>query len=330
MDKKFFLLNDKNNHKIINPKAQEIYFFLKKKCINLYKNIPEIKDFIYKNNNENTYLYYYPRVKRNNFFFEFINLINSIKLKINIYVFTFDFWIGSNLNYCHNIWAKKVFKAKTYKVICFSNNLEQLNFYHNFDYTKFKENIIFNNIWCCYDKSFCNFNNNPYKKLLLSGCVINNIYPERFILNNLIGKTNYINKYNYNLNDVKNNTNNYNLILNKYFACFTSNVYVQKNDEFKKFYNTHILLLKTFEILGSGSLLVMPKKEENYLKKYGLIHNENCYLIDFNKNIIEQIHFIFDNINKYNIVREKGQKLAKEKLNSVLKINEIKKLLKIK
>ena len=131
------------------------------------------------------------------------------------------------------------------------------------------------------------------------------------------------------MNDVKNNTNNYNLILNKYFACFTSNVYVQKNDEFKKFYNTHILLLKTFEILGSGSLLVMPKKEENYLKKYGLIHNENCYLIDFNKNIIEQIHFIFDNINKYNIVREKGQKLAKEKLNSVLKINEIKKLLKI-
>ena len=55
MDKKFFLLNYKNNHKIINPKAQEIYFFLKKKFINLYKNIPEIKDFIYKNNNENNY-----------------------------------------------------------------------------------------------------------------------------------------------------------------------------------------------------------------------------------------------------------------------------------
>lgn len=30
MDKKFFLLNDRNNHKIINPKAHEIYFFSKK------------------------------------------------------------------------------------------------------------------------------------------------------------------------------------------------------------------------------------------------------------------------------------------------------------
>ena len=66
--------------------------------------------------------------------------------------------------------------------------------------------------------------------------------------------------------------------------------------------------MKTFEILATGSLLVMPKKEEEYLKKYGLIHNENCYLIDFSKNIIEQINYIFNNIDNYNIVERKKVK----------------------
>ena len=147
-------------------------------------------------------------------------------------------------------------------------------------------------------------------------------------MNHLSKKYKNICKYKYNLNDVNKDTNNYSLKLNKYFACFSSCVYVQRSKEFTKYYNTHIILLKTFEILASGALLVMPKKEEEYLKKIGLRNNENCYLIDFNKNIIQQVKHIFHNINKYNIVRKKGQELAKEKFNTFRKFDEIKKLLK--
>ena len=73
----------------------------------------------------------------------------------------------------------------------------------------------------------------------------------------------------------------------------------------------------------------MQKKEEEYLKKHGFIHNKNCYLIDFKKNILEQINYLFTNISKYNIVRKKGHTLALEKFNSEKKIDELKQLLNI-
>jgi hypothetical protein len=329
---KYYLLFDKDNYQIHNPKAHDILFkYLINISQKIYVNLIELKKFIKENNQDNIFLFYYLRFKRNRFTIDFIKFINNFEnLKIQIKIFTFDFWKYKNGYSENDIFVDNVFKTNNYKVITFSKNLEQLNFFHNYDYTEFKENIIFYNIWCCYDKSFCNFNNNPYKKLLMTGAINRKHYPERFILNNLVKKINFIYRHNYNQNDVKNNTNNYNLTLNKYFACFSSSVYVQRSNNNKNYFNTHILLLKTFEILASGSLLVMPKKEEEYLKKYDLIHNENCYLINFNNNIIEQINFIFDNIDKYDIVRKKGQELAKEKFNSDIKINEIKKLLDIK
>lgn len=327
---KYYLLFDKDNLKIHNPKAQDILNkFLLKKCITINLNIHELKKFFKNNKYNNIFLFYYPRVKRNNFFYKFLDLINSMEFNFNICIFTFDFWISDNPKYCHNIWAKKVFKAEKYKVITFCNNLEQLNYFHNFNYFPYKNNIIFNNIWCCYDKSFCKFNEKPKNKILISGAMNNNHYPERFILNNLISKCYFIEKYNYCSNDVINNNNNYNLTLNNYFACFSSSVYVQKNKEFTKYYNTHILLLKTFEILASGSLLILPKKEKEFIKKYGLEHDVNCYLLDFNADVISQINFIFSNIDKYYLVRKSGQKIAKEKFNSNNKIIEIKKLLNI-
>lgn len=331
MKEKKFLLFDKDNIEIFNPKAHDIFFkYLSKNCQKIYFNFLELKNFIEENKKENIILFYYVRFKRNNFTNNFIKFLNDFgKINIKVYIFTFDFWKYKNTYIENDIFVDNVFKAKNHKVITFCNNLEQLNFFHNFDYSNYKNNIIFNNIWCCYDNSFCDININPLKKILISGAISNEHYPERFILNNFIRKNKHICKYNYNKNDLLKNTNNYSLTLNKYFACFSSSVYVQRNNDHKKYYNTHILLLKTFEILATGSLLVMPKKEEEYLKKYGLIHNENCYLIDFSKNIIEQINYIFNNIDNYNIVRKNGQKIAKEKFIYEVKVNEIKNLLNI-
>ena len=340
--KKFYLFHEKNR-KIIdsvpNPKAHEIlYKYLYKFCEIRYFDIFGIKKFINANNNENIYLFYYAEIHITPFHINFIKFLHNFKnLKINIIIFTFDWWFVPHK--LHNLFISEVFKAKNYKVFCYCYNIEQLNFIHRFNYNNYKENIILSNNWCCYSKSFCKYKKNTINKLLLSGRISAN-YPERVILNNL--KFNKIKKYNYNKSDKMRNNNNYNLELNKHFACFTSSVYIKRkligaknNDKFyssKKMFgpihNTHMILLKTFEILASGSLLVMPKKEEEYLKNFGLINNVNCYLIDFSKNIKNQINHIFNNIENYNIVRKKGQELAKEKFNLDNKINEIKKLLK--
>ena len=73
----------------------------------------------------------------------------------------------------------------------------------------------------------------------------------------------------------------------------------------------------------------MPISEEKYIEKIGLKHNINCYLIDFNKNLNEQINYIFQNYDYYNNVRLKGNVYAKEHLNSEKKYIEIKNILSI-
>ena len=73
----------------------------------------------------------------------------------------------------------------------------------------------------------------------------------------------------------------------------------------------------------------MPKKEEDYLKKNGLIHNKNCYLIDFTKNILAQINYLFTNKSKYDIVRKKGYKFALENFNFKKKLGKLKRLINI-
>ena len=128
---------------------------------------------------------------------------------------------------------------------------------------------------------------------------------------------NNIEHYTYNMNDINNNNNNYNMVLNNYIASFTSSVYIYNETE-QKMVNTNMILLKTFEILASGSLLLMPISEDIYLRKIGIIDKENCILLDFNKDLNEQISFILDvnNINYINNIRYNGYLHAKNNLNS--------------
>ena len=109
--------------------------------------------------------------------------------------------------------------------------------------------------------------------------------------------------------------------LNKYLACFASSVHPFT-------YNTHYILAKVFEILGSGSLLVYPKREEEYMNKIGLFHMEHYYSIDLLKNdtsIQNEIDFILDekNRNLINKIRLSGHNYAKLNFNSEKKYNEL-------
>lgn len=342
MEKKYFFIIDKEREPIRNPKAHPLifkYFMNKYQFVYLYTN--ELNHFLNINNNENTTLIYSHLGSEynidNDFNNVFINFIKNCNLKINVIVFTGDFWKHKyrNQRYPSRIQEKQydnftfnIFKLNNIKTICFCNEKKELEFFHQMIYDN--DNIIFNNIWSCYDESFINFNDKPKYKLLISGAMSQDFYPERFVMKTLCYNYEKLEFLEYNENDIKDINNNYNKTLNRYFASFTSNVYAPKNNHIdENHYNTNFLLLKTFEILASGSLLVMPQTSEKILNNIGLYHNINCYLIDFNKNVIEQVENIFCNIEKYDNVRSNGQKIAKEKFTFDIKLNELKEIIEI-
>ena len=245
-----------------------------------------------------------------NYLTQYLN--NKKNVKFKFYLFTFDFW---------NIKTRINFEPKNYKVFTFAKNTEQLDiFFKKKGHKKWNNNFIFKNVWCCYNQSILNINLNPIDKILISGAHNKNNYPERDLLHNLSKLDKNIISSGIGKNDIKSTDYIYNKRLNSYFACFSSSVYYHNK-------NTHIILLKTFEILGSGSLLVMPLKEEKYISEIGLFNMKNCYLIDFSKKLSPQIDFIFKNKVLFNTIRKNGQQHAINNLNQEKLIEEIKNII---
>ena len=324
MSKKIYYISQNN----FNEKSHDlpnIYFKKNFEELQIY-NYNEITNFIEKNNNKNTFLIFYNQdnIKMQDIYIQLSKYLNNFNnLKINIIFFLFDFWIiGHPFNDKLN---KIIYNAKNYKIIMFPL-IEELNFFHNNNYNLYKGNLITFPFWTSYNNSFINFNNNPLNKILVSGRITKH-YPER----NKIIKFNYTEILKYNMLDLNNNNNNYNNILNKYLCCFNSSVYVKQKNATKQ-YKINNLLLKTFEILASGSLLLMPLEDEKLLNKNGLYHNNNCYLIDLNKDDIfiqNEINYIMNinNRNEINKIRLNGQQFAKNNLNSEKKFNEFIKII---
>jgi hypothetical protein len=329
----------KNNYNIYNLKAHELLtIYFKEHYIILYLNYEEIVNFLNINNLENNKIIFYVDNKMD--LYE-INVMNYIKsnnnIKSTIYFILFDWWkinFGGHEN--QNNFISNIFYANNYKVITFAYDVNQLNNFYNKDFNLYKNNILHINLWSSYNNSFSNFNNNPIKKILVSGQIYEIHYPERTQMLSL----NNIEHYTYNMNDINNNIinnnnninnnniNNYNTVLNNYIASFTSSVYIYNETE-QKMVNTNMILLKTFEILASGSLLLMPISEDIYLRKIGIINKENCILLDFNKDLNEQISFILDvdNINYIDNIRYNGYLHAKNNLNSRNKFIEFQNIL---
>lgn len=313
-----------------NVKSHDIVnIYLQKYCDLIYVNSQEAIKFI-KNNNKkenNIILYhhfYVNNVFEHDFHVDIIKFLHkSDNILSNIVIFAFDWWRElPTRERPRREHTDLIFKAKNYKVIVNAKNLEQLNYFHNINYNEYKENIFFNKFWSCYNTSFVEYNNLPIKKLLVSGDTCGR-YPERIYLKNLLLSCDLIDVLPRTINKDSIN-NNYNLNLNKYIACFSSSAHVY-NFSTNKHENINIILLKTYEILAAGSLLVMPYTEKEYVKEIGLIENLNCCFINFEKNVIEQINDILNLIN-INQIRKNGQKLANEKLTSYYKFCELKHL----
>lgn len=306
----------KNNYIIYNSKVHDLLnTYFKENYIILYLNYEETINFLNVNNLENNKIIFYVDNKVD--LYE-INVMNYIKnhnnIKSTICFITSDWWKINFPGHDHqNNFISNIFCANNYKVITCANDINQLNYFYNKDFNIYKSNILHINLGSSYNNPFSNFNNNPIKKILVSGQINEIHYPERTQMLSL----NNIQHYTYNANDVNSLNYNYNKVLNSYIACFTSSVYIYNETE-QKIINTNLILLKTFEILASGSLLLMPICEDIYLRKIGIVDKENCILLDFNKDLNEQISFILheDNINYIDNIRYNGYLHAKNNLNS--------------
>lgn len=249
---------------------------------------------------------------------------HSDPILMKIVFITFDYWPREHRSSAtYKNFVSRLFYAENHYVITFAHTIEQLNDMWNDDFDKYRSKIFFKNMWCCYDSSFIEYNSNPINKVALSGRIIADNYPERLLLQNCNHPCVVILSY----LDSEKLTNNYNIRLNKYLCCFASSVYVyhKKSAQYK---NTHILLLKVFEILSAGSLLLCPNTEEKYLNSIGLYDHINCIICDMSK-INKTIDYITNPINKKIIdkLRKSGQKHGSTNLNSKKKYSEIKDLL---
>jgi hypothetical protein len=257
---------------------------------------------------------YYEQIVALSDILEYVDSRKHMKAKI-VFV-TFDFWIGR----INATFTKRVFLTKNHCVITFARSVEQLEHFNRMRYSPQK--IGFLNLWCVYDLAIVPFNPNPIRGVLLPGSA-NTCYPERV----LAKRCEQLKMAEYNLEDNFNLDNRFNRMLNEHLACFTSSIYVRPVGS-ERMENTHIVLLKVFEILGSGSLLIVPDSEQEYLAELGLKSGEHylaCSMPEFE----QTVKFVEDDANRQRIdqIRRAGQEFAIANLNSSKKYQEFKQVL---
>ncbi|KKM05032.1 hypothetical protein LCGC14_1758200 [marine sediment metagenome] len=281
-------------------------------------SVQDLLAFIKKYHHKSTVcllVYYYQHP--DTFILDILDRVNEYTtFRMKLVFFTFDYWPRPDNPY-NNI-RKVIYKAKNHYVVTFAKNLSQLEDLHDMGYADYARKLIFFNLWCCYESSFVPFNENPINKICVSGAV-SSAYPERIRLCKLqnvirlpIKKT-----------EVRTPNNIYNKRINEYIACFASSVHVHSLTTKKKV-NTHLILLKVFEILAAGSLLLCPKSEKPCLKKMGLISMKNCILLAPHSSSLT-IQYITNPNNREIIdgIRRQGQEYARNHLNSATRYAQL-------
>ncbi len=209
-------------------------------------------------------------------------------------------------------------------VVC--TDYKTLGFFLNKNLEIYKNNILSWDMHSCYDNCFVKLNNDPINKILVSGDMSEIGYPERFKLSNFNNVC--IKKRG---NDVWTDEKGYSQYLNRYICCFSTSHYPYNMTTKKQNVISNLILLKTYEILGSGALLLSPLNQKNQLAKIGLIEDVNCMFIDISDDnkIQEKIDFILDEKNRKFIdnIRKNGQNHGKNNLSSKRKYEILKKLI---
>jgi hypothetical protein len=240
--------------------------------------------------------------------YQLIKILNKYKLnKYNFKLFYIagDIWPVEHNIYLHNI-IQTILKADNYKVIHVSLNIGHLcNIWDKFfNLNKYINNFSYLQFNYYYDGIEIDYNPTPINKVILSGNININIYPERLQLKEL----NLPNVYHLEFCQLSEYTKE----LNKYLCSFVSNVSMW-NPGTKSKVNTKFLLLKYLEVLASGSLLLAEKCIQKEFETIGLISGLNCYMTSMN-DIKSSIDYILnpENIDKINEIRLNGYNFYKD------------------
>tara|TARA_B110000261_G_scaffold6626_1_gene6778 strand:- start:6662 stop:7951 length:1290 start_codon:yes stop_codon:yes gene_type:complete len=263
-----------------------------------------------------------------NFYFNIIRQLLNTNLRNNTcYFFTNDpFYLNNKTEFCitFNNVLNLLYKNanENIKIISPLFSLTNVRFSDknepgHFPLLENYNNVVFfPYIHYCYKLSQTSFNSKPIQKILLSGAVASEGYPDRFKLQFLANKyPQYIDQHKLSTEQRDKETwsanNTYNVILNSYLVVFYSGVYNTDNN---------FILLKLYEILGSGALLLLEKKSQNICNSLGLIENKHYLTIDFNEDEFKVMYRIKNILNVNNAnhilnVRREGMEFCHKNLN---------------
>ena len=151
------------------------------------------------------------------------------------------------------------------------------------------------------------FNNNPKKKIFVSGAISFH-YPLRIFIHNnplFVNKIESLEHPGYIQNGpLKHDTlcDKYYIKLNEFICCFCDSLLYG------------YVLAKVFEITSVGSLLLVEDKIENQLNELGFYDNINCIMCN-EANLYEKVNYILDDINREKIdsIRINGMELTRSK-----------------
>ena len=324
-----FFFQKKNNYEFLDLITKEI------KNIDFPDDINNTK-LLSLINNSNNKKFIFPfqipgkdHINLYNFIYKILNKLLNMDLKNNtFYFFTNDpFYLGETTDFGKQ--ANRILnllytqKGKQLKVICPLFSLDNVKFSNKnengcFPLVKNYDNVLFfPYIHYCYKLAKMTLNVNPIKQVLLSGAV-GKAYPERLKLRNVFNRNNnhkYIAKYTRDCAgreaEMKSDSNIYNIKLNQYLLSFYSGVYNL---------NGNFIMLKLYEILGAGCLLLVDKKSKNVCDKVGLIENVHYLSInmdDNETNIINRIKSILhdNNQNYISNIRNRGMNFCHKYLD---------------
>lgn len=256
----------------------------------------------------------------------FVNGLNLQDLKLKILFLTFDFWLRPPLAYTRHL--RTVFPSKNCFVSTFAPNAGVLTRFHQRHYDP--QRIIFMNTWACYRSSFVKFNENPLNQIAISGAV-SVAYPERRGMVKLMQSSPAMKKRIVLMPKLKAEWNSeqplYNQRLNQYVCCFSSGVYARVEGKPKLDVQfTGIVLLKNYEILASGSLLLCPSNMVKPLESAGLVVGTHFLAQDM-KQMPKTVLWITDPANREAVdtIRRAGQAFARANLTTAHKYQEMKK-----
>jgi hypothetical protein len=237
-----------------------------------------------------------------------IKIINKYQLndyKFKMYYICGDIWPVQHTPFLNNI-IITLLKSHKVKLIHPYVNLDIISYLWitEFNLKKYIHNYKYLQYNYYYKEMEIEFNPNPKNMVLLSGNMQADIYPERLYLKNINHPK---------VEELKfNQVSTYIQQLNQYICAFVSNV--SHFNTFSKYKTSiNVYLLKYFEVLSSGSLLLSDNKVEKELLQLGLKHSENCFISSM-ENISTSINYITDEKNKEEInrIRLNGYNFYKE------------------